>query len=323
MIWLHLGRVLGIVGLLSGLIPLVVAIVRSELSMVLASVVGMAAGLGLAAVSDRALVARRMRQVQQAKRLGKEFFGDQLIVGMRWFRWGWMTITSVGLAVLAFWLSRLAWLEGKPIFVVFGLFGAAICLAVSWSLICLAVESVKNAGLLKLDRQGLRIAGGNVLGWHGIRGVGVAEEHVGRGDARRYCLRFAIDPEVGRDLSIRQGSSPWRWSQPSLTRGGTVVNFPMLLLAGDPHFIGESCRALGVRYGPRFLPSWYDNPYRNVVDFEREAEEFRRLDEILAIGGSLKPADLKRMSVAEQKRALVERMEAMDRLRSPPEEFRS
>lgn len=322
MIWLHLGRVLGMAGLVSGLVPLVIAIAESELSMVLACSVGMAAALGLASVCDRAVAQRRIQHVQDATRRGKEFVGERLVVGLRWIRWTWVCVLLLGAGACVFGLSRLAWQEGNLVVAVgLAVVGLPICLALIYSLGVTAIASARNSGLLHVDKQGIRIAQGSFLPWHGIRGVDVVREISGRGP-RRYRLRVAIDPEIGRNISMRRVWSLCRWSQPLLIRDGTVLDFPMLLLAGNPHFIGESCRALGVRFGPRFLPQWSDMSLWTVAELERQAEESRRLDEMLSIAGTLKPADLKRMSAPEQKRVLVERMDAMGRLRSPAEEPR-
>jgi hypothetical protein len=322
MIWLHLGRVLGMVGLVSGLIPLVIAIAQSELSMALTCSLGMAAALGMASYCDRAVVRRRIQHVQDATRRGKEFVGERLVVGLRWIRWTSLCVLLLGAGGCVFGLSRVAWQEGSLVVAVgLAVVGLPMCLALIYSLSLTAIASARNSGLLHVDKQGIRVAGVSFLPWHGIRGVDVVREISGRGP-RRYRLRVAIDPEIGRNISMRRVWSLCRWSQPSLIRDGTVLDFPMLLLAGNPHFIGESCRALGVHFGLRFLPQWRDMSLWTVAELERQAEESRRLDEMLSITGTLKPADLKRMTTPEQRRALVGRMDAMDRLRSHAEEPR-
>jgi hypothetical protein len=87
-------------------------------------------------------------------------------------------------------------------------------------------------------------------------------------------------------------------------------------LADNLEFLGESMRVLGVRFGPRFLANWNDSPLRNMGDFEREAEMFRKHEEMMQSVASfrLRPSDLLKMSPEEQARALRELTESTERL---------
>lgn len=305
MLWLHLGRVIGVVISAAALVALAKPIAEKPAHMLLAFVCVLA-GLLVSVFCTRTLDVAHKRAQDSERERGEHLVQAQLEVGVRWSRWLlWVAMVAVLEAVLVAVLVEI-WRHGSMPWAAVAAAGVFMLAGMLWSYFSVAWHAVRCGYLLRLDEKGLEIAGDCFVPWPQLRGSDLrVQESKGQ---KRYVLCLAVEPVPA--IAVQGGAWPWQWGRTRLSGKGTVVSVPLSMLAVAPQFLDGAVRRLGRLYGSNYLELWkqFLSPTQTTELVQLE-DRMRRFDQMTR---EILQRDAQKLPVAEQEKALQESSDALE-----------
>jgi len=173
---LHVIRVVGLIVIFFPAITAALAVAVVDRNFPKAGVAALiaAAAFGTALYADRQLRVLRARQEKHFAKVAAQWSGNQLIAGLRWFRWSWVTTLAVLFLLGGILIVQKPGLDAKPLLIGIGL----LVLGTSATLVLLRLGwgAMRAGYVLRLGPEGVHHCLWPEIAWRDVGGVHVKTE---------------------------------------------------------------------------------------------------------------------------------------------------
>ncbi len=306
MLGFSFARLMGIVVVLSATLWLVIQLGDQDWPEAGLALCLLVAGLALAVWGDRRLERTKEQREAQRQREGQAYQGFDLDVGLRWSKWGLLTLILCALlTVMLRWMLPDLWqsgLYGKAI--LFG--GVSLFFAVVFlGMLSLGLRALRGQILLNVGPPGVQISSLPLLPWSQLHGIDLQEIIVQSG--KQWQLILATDDAYLQSLPSRWWVACFLWPVVRWPRKKSVIGVSLAFLDDNPHTVVQAVRHIGARYGAPLVEGWrHFQPIAEAREARRlqlEADESMReversLDELRRMGSAtnLDPARIAAMN---------------------------
>lgn len=207
--------------------------------------------------------------------------GD-LVLGLRWLKWG---LVMGALSALLVLFAELAWLSSQAGKVVSAALAAAFALVLlfQWFMVGrVAVAARRLGGVLRMGPHGFQHCLLPAIGWRHVQGVDVREFTVRRGKVLRLAL--AIDPAFAPALVLPLWQRAPGGVAPTLDAEGRL-SVPLDFVPGEPLQVAGMAQALADRHGAPRLAHWraWETPAQARVRQEMDQRFEQAKSEVLQL----------------------------------------
>ncbi|MBU7572133.1 MAG: hypothetical protein KAF64_02170 [Hydrogenophaga sp.] len=274
--------------------------------------------LALAVWGDRRMDQAKKQRESARQREGEAYQGFEREVGLRWFKWGALTLFFGGvLGAVFYWALPDLWHAGQR-GKAMAVGGVTLLFAWAWlALLPLGFRALQGQALLQIGPLGLQMPLLPLLPWSQVQGADLQAIDV-KG-SKQWQLMLATDDAYLQLLPSRWWMACFLWPMVRLPRKAPVIGISLAFLDDNPHTVLQAVRHIGTRHGAPLVEGWHHaEPIAEAREsrrLQREAadamqEVDRSLEELQRIGSGALP-DPERLAALNSRVAIeLERMQS-------------